>query len=213
MELTITILTSLLGICILLLVMAWILPKQYSVTVSNRIGRNKPIVYEYISILQNQLTYSEWLNADRKLISSVIGEDGTEGATMIWESNNEDKNKSAGAGEMEIKSMTDDTIEVELRLLKPMPGICRLVNHFESIGDGSTIYTCTFHAYAKFPINLPSYLIGRRFIRKAQQRTLDNVRMIIESTPEKDERSKAQDLMNTANGLWVAKDGFRPSIL
>lgn len=85
-------------------------------------------------------------------------------------------------GEQEIKRMNENDIEVELRLMKPMPATCKVVHSFIEKGNDKTVYTCTFYAYAKFPINLPSYLFGRGFIIKTQQKTLRNIKAIVERT-------------------------------
>lgn len=176
------ILTVLVAIVLVFLVAALILPKHYSVTVSETINKPKKTVYDYVSLFRNQTQYSEWLKPDPDLQPTVVGTDGTVGAVLKWESQNKDKNKNVGTGEQEIKVMTEDNIEVELRLIKPMPATCKLVNHFVETGINQTKYTCTFYAYAKFPINLPSYLIGRKFITKAQQKTLSNIKFIVEQS-------------------------------
>jgi hypothetical protein len=168
------------GLIGFLLVLALVLPKHYSVTVAETINQPKSVVYDYVRLLGNQPFYSEWLKADPDLKPWVEGEDGKVGAVLKWESYNEDKNKNVGMGEQEIKGMDDNSIEVELRLIKPMAGTCKLENIFVEVSKNQTTYTCTFSAYARFPINLPSYLIGRHFIRKNQQQTLRNVKDILE---------------------------------
>ncbi len=182
MSVVFIILSIVAAIVLLFLVVALILPKHYSVTVSETINKPKKAVYEYVSLLSNQTQYSEWLKADPDLQPTVTGTDGTVSAVLKWESHNEDKNKNVGMGEQEIKRMDENNIEVELRLLKPMPATCKLINNFVEKGISQTYYTCTFYAYAKFPINLPSYLFGRSFITKAQQKTLSNIKAIIEQT-------------------------------
>lgn len=180
MEIIVTILISVITIILILLVLALFIPRHYSVVVSQTINKPKNSVLEYVSLLKNQTSYSEWLNSDPTLQPNIVGVDGTVGAILQWESNNEDKNKNAGKGEQEIKSMDNDNVDIELRLIKPMSGTCKLTNHFAENEMGETLYTCTFYAHAKYPINLPSYLIGRRFIRKAQQQTLNNIKAILE---------------------------------
>lgn len=117
-------------IVLLFLMVALILPKHYSVTVSETINKPKKTVYDYVSLFHNQIQYSEWLKADPNLQPTVVGTDGTVGAVLKWESYNEDKNKNVGKGEQEIKKMDESTIEVELRLIKPMPATCKLINSF-----------------------------------------------------------------------------------
>lgn len=169
------------GIVLLLLILALFIPKQYSVSVSERINRPKATVYRYVSLFQYQTQYSEWLKADPDLKPEVVGTDGTVGSILKWESHNKNKDKNVGKGEQEIKNMRDDEIEIELRLIKPMAATCKLMHSFEEPGDNQTEYSCTFYAYAKFPVNLPSYLFGRAFIKKTQQKTLRNIKEIVES--------------------------------
>lgn len=182
MSIVLTILTTIAAIIVLLLLVALILPKHYSVTVSETINKPKKQVYDYISLLTNQTQYSEWLKPDPELRPIVVGTDGTPGAVLKWESLNADKKKNIGSGEQEIKKMDATKIEVELRLIKPMAATCQLVNSFIEKGPDQTVYTVTFYAYAKFPVNLPSYLFGRGFITKTQQQTLRNIKAILEQT-------------------------------
>lgn len=180
MNIIFIILIIILGLVLFLLLLALIIPKNYSVTVSEIINKPKNVVYDYVSLFRNQTQYSEWLKADPDLQQAVVGTDGEVGSVLKWESSNPDKNKNVGTGEQEIKNMDDNHIEIELRLIKPMPANCKLVHKFEKMGIDKTKYTCTFYAYAKFPVNLPSYLFGRNFITKTQQLTLKNIKTILE---------------------------------
>lgn len=164
-----------------LIILAWILPKRYSVKVSETILRPKDRVYEYVRLLGNQLQYSEWLKPDESLQPEIIGDDGTVGARMKWKSSNPDKKKNVGKGEQTILQIDENNIVAELHLLEPMEGLCTLSHHIEALTPESTQYECLFSAYARFPLNLPSYLIGRYFIRKNQQKTLANIKRILES--------------------------------
>lgn len=179
MSILLSIVAIIAGLILILLFVAWLLPKQYSVAVSVVINKPLPIVYEYISLFRYQTQYSEWLKADPDLKPDIQGIDGTVGAILKWESHNPDKNKNVGTGEQEIIDMDKDKIEVELRLFKPMPATCKIINGFVGKGPDTTEYTCTFYAYAKFPANLPSYVFGRKFIQKAQQKTLNNIKTIL----------------------------------
>lgn len=180
MNVMITILAALFGLLLLLLLLALVLPRHYSVTVSEIINRPKRQVYGYVSLLYNQVHYSEWLNADPGLFPEIIGTDGTVGAILKWESKNENPKKNVGMGEQEIKRLDEDDIEVELRLMKPMPATCKLLHTILAQEKNKTKYTCTFYAYAKFPVNLPSYIFGRSFISKKQQQTLQAIKHLIE---------------------------------
>jgi hypothetical protein len=182
MNILLLILLALATLIALLLIIAIFIPKQYTVEVSNTIQKPKEEVFRYLLLLQNQLQYSEWLKVDETLKPTLLGEDGTEGTILAWKSNNPDKNKNVGEGELEIKVIDRNAIDHELRLIKPMAGVCQLKNILVEKGIHETMYTCIFSAYAKYPINLPSYVIGRKIIRKTQQKTIDNVKAILENS-------------------------------
>lgn len=180
MSIVLTVLYVLLALIAAPLIIALFIPRHYSVSVSQRIRRPKKDVYDYISRLQNQPVYSEWLRHDSSLRPELEGIDGTVGATLRWNSTLKDKEKSSGKGELIIRNMNENEIDIALNLIEPMPGICQLLNTFTAVDENVTSYRCTFSAYARYPINLPSYLIGRHFIRKNQQKTLDNIKQILE---------------------------------
>jgi len=176
MTIVYSILLIIIGIVLFLLILALFIPKKYSVTVDTTISKPTNTVYDFLSILANQVYYSEWFLADEQLPFQITGTDGTPGAILSWDSNN----KEMGAGEQEIKYMDNNKIDIELRFIRPIAGICKLSNNIIAVTPGQTHYTCTFSAYARYPINLPAYILGRRFIRKAQKKTLDNLKFLLE---------------------------------
>lgn len=103
MEIILKILAVLGAIAVLLLLLAIFLPKHYSVSVSETIDQPQEIVYDYVSYLQNQLTYSEWFKTDRQVQVLFTGADGKVGTVMKWNSNNKD----LGIGEQEINKWTE----------------------------------------------------------------------------------------------------------
>jgi hypothetical protein len=181
MNILITVIATFLAIVVCLLIIAIFIPKHYTVEVSTIIRKPKQEVLDYIRMIHNQFYYSEWLKIDDTLKPTRIGNDGEVGTYIRWSSDHPDKNKNVGEGELEIKAIHKDSVDMELRLFKPMPGTCQLRNYFLEINEQETNYICTFSAYAKYPINLPSYVIGRKIIRKTQQKTVDNVKEILES--------------------------------
>lgn len=176
MEILIALLLTIVGIAVALLILAYFLPRHYTVTVSTEIRRPQAIVFDFVRMFRNQVKYSEWYKPDPELRPVISGEDGALGAVMRWDS----RNKDLGSGEQEITRVDPGYINIELRFIKPIAGVCQLENRFDVLSATRTRYTCVFHAHARFPVNLPAYLIGRRFIRKAQQRTVDNVRDLLE---------------------------------
>lgn len=160
-----------------LLFLALNVPKSYVVQVAVTIKKPKNEVLNYIKKLHNQLEYSEWLKPDPAIQIEMIGKDGTVGAIQRWKSTM----KNMGSGEQEIKTIGEHLVEIEIRFKEPVEGTCQVENRFVALNHAETLYTCTFFANAKFPMNIPSYLFGRGMIKKTQQKNLDNVKQILEA--------------------------------
>lgn len=176
MNILVTILIVIAAIIVLLLIAALLTPKQYTVTVSETINQPKQKIFDYIRILKNQEHYSEWLKADPNLKPVITGTDGAVGAIQKWKSDD----KNVGEGEQEIKAITDENIEIELRFFKPIEGVCQVVNSVKALSENQSQVTFNFYSFAKFPFNLPSYVFGRKFIIKTQRQNLLNVKAILE---------------------------------
>jgi hypothetical protein len=98
---------------------------------------------------------------------------------LIGKASTPDKKVKAGEGEQEIIFLKDNITKIAIRLIKPMPGTATLTHRLEALSENETHYTCTFSAFARFPINRPSYLIGRSIFKRTQQKTFNNVKQIL----------------------------------
>lgn len=159
------------------LLAAALMPKNYTVTVSETINKPKAEVYDYVKIFANQKEYSEWTKPDPNLVPVITGVDGTIGSKSYWKSTNPD----VGEGSQTITGMSDDEIALDLEFISPMEGHGKVLNKFESKDSTTTLVTVTTAFDAPFPMNLPSILIGKPMIEKTEKQILVNIKQILEA--------------------------------
>jgi hypothetical protein len=166
-----------LGIITAFLIAAAIMPKEYTVTVSDTINKPKTEVYDYVKMFANQIEYSEWMKPDPNLKLNITGTDGTVGSTSSWKSDNSD----VGEGKQTITAMTANEIDIDLLFISPMEGTGQVKNVFESKDSTTTLLTVSTHFDAPFPLNLPSILFGKPMIEKTEKQIMVNLKQILEA--------------------------------
>jgi hypothetical protein len=159
------------------LLAAALMPKSYTVTVSETINRPKSEIYDYLKLFTNQKEYSEWTKPDPNLVPIISGIDGTVGSKSYWKSSNPD----VGEGSQTITAMSNDEIALDLAFISPMEGHGKVSNKFESKDSTTTLVTVSMHFDAPFPMNLPSILVGKPMIEKTEKQILVNIKQILEA--------------------------------
>jgi hypothetical protein len=167
----------LLGIVVLGLLAAAVMPKTYSVEVSETINRPKAEVYDYVKLFANQKEYSEWTKPDPNLVPIITGVDGTVGSKSYWKSSNSD----VGEGSQTITAMDQNQILLDLEFITPMEGHGKVVNTFQEVAKDKTLLTVKTEFDAPFPLNLPSILIGKPMIEKTEKQIMINIKEKLES--------------------------------
>lgn len=157
-------------------IVALFIPNSYTVSVSETINKPKQAVFDYVRILNNQKDYSIWLMEDPNLNPEVIGTDGSVGAIQRWNS----KIDKVGEGEQEITALTSDRMDVDLRFKRPFEGSAKAANIFKAVSENQTLITSEFYSNSPYPLNLPSYLFGRKMMEEAQTKNLKNLKQILE---------------------------------
>jgi hypothetical protein len=165
-------------LCIIALpfIIALFIPRTYTVSVSETINKPAQEVYDYIRILDNQKNYSVWVMEDPNLHPEIIGTDGTVGATQKWNSTNE----NVGEGSQTISALTPDRMDVDLHFIRPFEGTAKAAYLFKPASENQTVLTAEFYSNSPYPMNLPSYLFGKKMIAEAQTTNLQNVKRILE---------------------------------
>ncbi len=173
-------LLSLLALLALILLIALFVPRKYTISVAENINKPKSTVYDYVKMLKNQEYYSEWIKADPNLRPEITGEDGSVGAIQSWNS----KINDVGEGTQTITAITDDRIDTDLNFIRPFKGTAKTAQIFTAIDSNSTKLTTEFYSNAAYPMNLMSYLFGRKMIEEVSKKNLANLKKIIETMEE-----------------------------
>ncbi|PJJ09506.1 polyketide cyclase/dehydrase/lipid transport protein [Flavobacterium sp. 1] len=166
------------GLIALLLIVAMIVPKDYTVSVSTTINKPQVVVFDYVKMIKNQEKYSVWVMKDPNVKIEYTGIDGTVGAKSSWVSMDD----NVGVGSQQITKITDNRIDVDLHFEKPMKGDNSAATIVEALSDNQTKLTSEFYGRADYPINLMSFVF-KDFIKKDQTQNLANVKNILESQP------------------------------
>lgn len=157
-------------------IVALFIPRTYTVSVSETINKPKQVVFDYVRILDNQKNYSVWVMADPDLKPVITGIDGTVGAIQKWNS----KISDVGEGEQEITSLTPERMDLDLRFKRPFKGNSKAANIFKSVTENQTLLTSEFYSKETYPMNLPSYLFGRKMVKESQIKNQQNIKRILE---------------------------------
>jgi RimJ/RimL family protein N-acetyltransferase len=161
----------------LVLVAAFIMPKDYAVKREIVINKPKAEVFEYLKMLKNQDEWSVWMAKDPNIKKDFTGTDGTVGYTSMWEGN-----KDVGKGEQEIKNIVDgERIDTELRFIEPFESTNDAYMITESIGSSSTRVTWGFSGSMPIPMNVMLPFMGmEESVGKDFQDGLNNLKAILE---------------------------------
>jgi hypothetical protein len=134
----------------LIILLAIIAPKHYSVERSISINRPLPEVFQYLKLIKNQDDWSPWKKKDPNMKQESFGTDGEVGFISKWEGN-----KEVGTGEQEIKRIVEnETIEAQLRFYKPWKSQSDAFTKVDDLGDGLTKVTWGFAGFNKPPSNI-----------------------------------------------------------
>ncbi|HOZ75051.1 MAG TPA: SRPBCC family protein [Flavobacterium sp.] len=171
-----TILIALIGLIVLLLLAAAVMPREYTLASSVVINRPQATVFDYIRHIKNQERYSKWVMADPNLHIVYTGTDGEPGFTSTWKS----ELKNVGQGAQEItKLFPGQGYEVEIRFEKPFKGTSYAVAMTEPMPDGQTMVTTTFHTSMPFPMNAMAPLL-KKMLLKDMDETSRNLKKQLE---------------------------------
>jgi hypothetical protein len=174
------ILLTLLAIAVLLAIVAAVFKKSYSAQAEVVIDRPYSEVYGYVKLLKNQDEFSVWAKMDPEMEKTYRGTDGEVGFVSAWKSENPD----VGRGEQEIKAISANRIDYELRFLAPWESTSPGYITFDDM-DGKTKVVWVFEGNMPYPMNLMMLMYNiEEMIRTDLQTGLDNLKALLESMPE-----------------------------
>ena len=172
------VLIALAGIIAMILIAAAHAKKDYAVKREIVINKPKQQVFDYIKLLRNQDNFSKWAKMDPNMKRTITGTDETVGFVSAWESNAKD----VGAGEQEIKKITDsERLDFELRFLKPWKSTNYAYMTTESLDTNQTSVKWGFNGTMAYPMNLMLVFMDMdKMLGKEFQTGLDNLKEILE---------------------------------
>ena len=138
------------GIVALVLIVAAFVKKDYAVVREVTINKPKQEVFDYIKFLKNQDNFSKWAMMDPNMKKEYKGTDGTVGFTSAWDS----QEKNVGAGEQEIKKITEgERVDFELRFKRPFEATDYAFMSTEPEGSQTKV-KWGFNGTMKYPMNI-----------------------------------------------------------
>ena len=166
------------GIIALIVILALVAPKSYSV--SRSVTINKPIteVFYYLKHIKNQDKWSPWKKKDPNMKQEHVGKDGEVGFIAKWEGN-----KEVGTGEQEIVSITENkSINSQLRFYKPWKSQSDAYITTSEIDTNSTKVVWGFSGVNKPPSNIFFLFFNMdKTVGKDFEEGLNDLKQILES--------------------------------
>jgi archaellum component FlaG (FlaF/FlaG flagellin family) len=138
------------GIIALLFIIALLMRKEHYVKREIVITMPRQKVFDYLKLLKNQDKFNKHAMNDPDRNFEYKGTDGTIGFIIAWSGD-----KSAGVGEKEIISLVEgESIETEIRFVKPMKTSARIIMELESLADNETKVSWSNTGKLFYPINI-----------------------------------------------------------
>lgn len=159
----------------LLLIIAFFIPNDYTVSVSTTINKPRKVVFDYVKLIKNQEYYSIWVMQDPNVNMDYQGVDGAVGFKASWDS----KDDNVGAGSQQITAISEERIDVDLHFERPMKGEAKASTLLESISENETKITAEFYGTSSYPMNLMNFM-GEKYITEAENQNLANLKKILE---------------------------------
>lgn len=177
MHILLIILLVIAGLIVLILLLAFVGKKEYSLSRSISINRPVTEVYGYLRFLKNQDEYNVWTMMDPEMKKIYTGTDGQVGFIYAW-----DGNKQAGAGEQEIIALSEnEEVTINVRFKRPFPGLIHTPLSTEKIDDQQTRVTWSMKSRMAFPRNIFLYFINMdKVLGKELEKSLSKLKVRME---------------------------------
>lgn len=167
------------GLILLVLLLAAVMKKGYSVERSIVVDKPLEETYHFISSIENQDSWSKWANLDPNMKKQYTGTDRTVSFISKWESDA----KNVGSGEQEIKKLIpNERVETEMRFLKPFRSVA--YGYFNTIpaGENQTKVSWGFTGNFPYPFNIMMiFLDMEKMLGNDFEEGLANMKKKIES--------------------------------
>ena len=172
------ILFTLILLLAIVLIAAYIMPKDYSITREITIDKPSDSVFNYVKYLKNQNEFSVWANIDPKMKTTYKGTDGTVGSISAWES----QVKEVGVGEQEITKITDGKrLDFALRFKVPFEDTAVGFMSTDAITPNQTKVKWGINGVMPYPMNIMMpFMKMDQMIGNDLQKGLQNLKIKME---------------------------------
>ncbi len=167
------ILATILAVVILI----FVTPTDFKVEREITINKSKADVMNYSKMLKNQNDWGPWIKKDKNIKLNYKGNDGEPGFVTAWESTDE----NLGVGEQEIKKITDNQIDTELRFKKPMEATNQAYMIFTEVSPTQTKVKWGLSGSMEKPMNLMMLVLDmEKIVGKDYEDGLTSLKTILE---------------------------------
>ena len=161
MNIIVIILIILACIVALVLIVASLTKKIYTVRTNIVINAPTQKVFDYIKYLKNQDYYNKWVMTDPNMKKEFTGTDGTKGFIYAW-----DGNKKAGSGAQEITVINEGkNMESEVRFVRPYEGVANMNMITTSLSASQTKIDWSSTGKIKYPMNIMISYIEKMLVK------------------------------------------------
>lgn len=157
-------------------ILALFVKKDYFIEEHISITKAVPEVFSYIKLVRNQEHYSKWVMADPNMKKTLTGTDGTVGFIYAWDSTD----NNVGAGAQEITALNNNTLNTEIRFIRPFRGTSSVTMKAEPSGIHDTRVTWNMSGTSKYPMNVVNLFMGK-MLHRDMQISLQNLKNILEN--------------------------------
>ncbi|MFD0795202.1 SRPBCC family protein [Mucilaginibacter litoreus] len=167
------------GVILVVLILAAIAPKSYSVQRSINVNAPQLKVFDYIRYLRNQDYYSKWVMTDPNKRMTYSGTDGSVGFNAAWDSDM----KQAGKGHQTIQNIVEgERIDIRIVFIKPFAGVADTYLTTQSVTENTTAVNWAFFSKMPFPMNVMLLFINmEKMLGKDMEESLKNLKRVLEA--------------------------------
>lgn len=170
------VLLAILAMILLFLVLALLVPNEFQVEESIIINVPKSKTLNYMADFNNYHEWNPWQDRDAEIKVIIAGSSGEVGSTYRWSGN-----KDAGKGIMEIRSITNNQVDIDLRFIEPWETESFTQYRFEVTEGGTRVYW-SMKGSMPYPMNIMNlFSVMDNAIAKEYRKGLEAVKDILEN--------------------------------
>lgn len=163
---------GLLSLILLLLIIAWFLPREMNVKVSSEMDAPSQYVYNIVNDYKNVPKWDPW-SAQDETMKFTYGENTSgKDAWYSWDS------EKMSTGKVTTKSSTPEKIEASIE--SPVMGICDVIYSFANRKEDKSTMTWEFTSTSRFPMNIMNFIM-KSGVKKEFKKGLSNINELVKS--------------------------------